>query len=426
MMTGEFNSFPVENIWVNREARQRRELTNIEELAESIKKIGLIHPIVIKRATGELVVGERRFTAVQQLGWTQIPVQFLDELSARDLQFIELEENLRRVNITWQEECTAIRNYHDLHRQENATWTQEDTAESLGYSTSYVSDRLQVATKLADDRVSAAPKFSTARNIVGRQVARERASEVITALAASSDEYVPAKKEAPIYNGDFLEWSAAYTGSRFNLIHCDFPYGVGMHKSDQGGGASFGTYADSPDVYWTLLRGLATAMDNVVADSAHLMFWFSMDYYHETKTLLEGMGWRINPFPLVWLKSDNTGIIPDANRGPRRIYETAFYGSRGDRQIVTPVSNGFSYPGREKSIHMNEKPVPMLSHFLRMFVDEYTVFLDPTCGSANAVKAARSLGAPTVLGIERDTEFYNLAKDHFYDTAEPDLFPEAL
>src|SRR5690606_9324370 len=118
-----------------------------------------------------------------------------------------------------------------------------------------------------------------------------------------------APKVVPIINYDFRKWVEEYEGPMFNFIHCDFPYGVGMDKSDQGAGAEFGTYEDSPDVYWELLDTLAVAMSNVVSNSAHLMFWFSMDYYQLTLEKLTDMGWRVNPFPLIWTKSDNTGII---------------------------------------------------------------------------------------------------------------------
>ena len=59
-----------------------------------------------------------------------------------------------------------------------------------------------------------------------------------------------------------------------------------------------------------------------------------------------------------------------------------------------------------KTVHMSEKPLHMLAHFFRMFVDESTVMLDPTCGSANAVIQAELMGAKTVLGIERDEIFH--------------------
>jgi DNA modification methylase len=58
---------------------------------------------------------------------------------------------------------------------------------------------------------------------------------------------------------------------------------------------------------------------------------------------------------------------------------------------------------------MSVKPEPMLKHFFEMFVDESTIFLDPTCGSGSSVRAAESLGAAHVLGLERDPEFHESA-----------------
>lgn len=417
MTSGEFKSFPLGEIFVNREARQRRELKEVDELADSINRLGLINPVVITR-DGELRAGERRYTACKQLGWTHIPVQFLDELDELTLHLIELEENTKRLDLTWQEECAAILEYDRLRREADPEWDNRDTAKALGISDRDVGRKKSVAEALekGDERVKDAPKLSTAVGIVTRTKEREKAS----ALAKIAGKEESEVTEAPIRNDDFSTWADKYSGPKFNLIHCDFPYGVNADKHAQGAAKSHGGYADSEEIYWGLIDTLAGAMDNVVAESAHLIFWFSMDYYNETKRKLEEMGWTVNPFPLIWFKSDNTGILPDPSRGPRRIYETAFFGSRGDRKVVQAVGNATSYPGREKSIHMSEKPRGMLRHFLRMVVDEYTQFLDPTCGSANAVRVAQDLGAGTVLGIERDKEFYSLAKEHYND---PDILP---
>lgn len=426
MTSGQFTSTPLTAIVVNREERQRRELRGIDELAESINRLGLIHPITIDE-NGVLIAGERRFTAVKLLGWTHVPTQLVSDLDPLTHQAIELEENVKRLDITWQERALAMQRFAELRKeQEGGHISQASVAQELGLSAQDVSRNLAVAKALTsgNERVAKADKFSTALNIVERENSRAQSSAIekieakTTELVSLPDEEVPTKpavKIAPILNEDFHEWAAAYTGQRFNFIHCDFPYGVGMHKSDQGAGQEYGTYADGEDVYWKLLDTLKMGMDNVVADSAHLMFWFSMDFYQRTFDELTSMGWKVNAFPLVWLKSDNTGIIPDANRGPRRIYETAFFASRGDRKIVQAKSNAFAFPGREKSIHMNEKPVAMLKHFMTMFVDEYSFVLDPTAGSANALKAAEALGAGRVLGLERDPEFFIRSRDAYFD-----------
>jgi ParB family chromosome partitioning protein len=423
MTSGIFNSTPIDSIIINRDERQRRELRGIEELAESINRLGLIHPIVIDEQ-GVLIAGERRLTAMKLLGWTAVPTQLESSLDPLKHQAIELEENIKRLDITWQERALAMQRFAEIRREEEPALSQAKIAEELGLSSMDVSRNLAVAKALTsgNDRVAKADRFSTALNIVERENSRKAAStfdkvetKAAATIALPDDEPVaPKVRKPPLLNEDFHEWAAAYSGQPFNFIHCDFPYGVGMHKSDQGAGQEYGEYADSPDVYWELLETLKMGMSNVVAESAHLMFWFSMDFYQRTFDLLTEMGWRVNPFPLVWVKSDNTGIIPDANRGPRRIYETAFFASRGDRQIVGAKANAYSHPGRDKSIHMNEKPVPMLKHFMEMFVDEYSFVLDPTAGSANALKAAEALGAGRVLGLERDPEFFARSSEAYF------------
>lgn len=421
MTSGQFEHVSPDFIFVVREGRQRRELKDIEALAKSIADNGLIHPPVIKR-DGELIVGERRWTAIKSLGWTSLPIQWVDELSEIELHAIEYEENVGRADITWQDRINAVEQYHKLRLTQDPTWKVTQTAERLGVTADNIHHQLGVAKAMKNDpRIAAAPKLSTAKSMTWRQnsraasVANDKIEEQITGVA-------PTKKVPPIVNDDFHLFTASYTGNPYNLIHCDFPYGIDMHETDQGGARhEFGGYSDGVDVYWDLLDTLAAAMSNVVAAKAHLIFWFSMKHYTETKARLEAMGWKVNTHPLVWMKSDNLGVIPDAKRGPRQIYETAFLASRGDLFINTPVSNAFAHPGKGKEIHMNEKPVTMLKHFLRMVCDEYTRALDPTCGSGNALKAATSLGAPTVLGIERDPAFFARSVEAYFADDEPEL-----
>ncbi len=78
------------------------------------------------------------------------------------------------------------------------------------------------------------------------------------------------------------------------------------------------------------------------------------------------------------------------------------------------MANSFAYPGRrDGAIHASEKPYMMLRHFLRMVCDEYSLVLDPTCGSGNALKVAEDLKAPLVLGLEQLPEFYEIARDNW-------------
>ena len=53
--------------------RQRRDMGDIDGLAESIEDIGLLHPITVDEQ-GRLLAGVRRLAACKRLGWKDIPV----------------------------------------------------------------------------------------------------------------------------------------------------------------------------------------------------------------------------------------------------------------------------------------------------------------------------------------------------------------
>jgi ParB family chromosome partitioning protein len=75
--------------------RDRTELGDLTELADSIAAVGLLHPIVVT-ANLDLVAGGRRLTAVKQLGWTEVPVTVVDWFTAEQALRAEADENTCR------------------------------------------------------------------------------------------------------------------------------------------------------------------------------------------------------------------------------------------------------------------------------------------------------------------------------------------
>lgn len=413
MTSGSFTSILIGAINVNRAERQRRDLPNIDTLADSIRRLGLIHPIVIDRENN-LVAGERRLSACVALGWTHINAQFSDDLDPLVRHAIELEENIKREALPWQDECRAVAEYHELRSSQEPDWTQAKTGEALGLDQSDISNKIKVAQALdsGHELVLNAPRLSTAKGIVRRAESRAAESELLS-LGGGSATSEPEPLSGPIINADFNEWAGRYTGPKFNFIHCDFPYGINADKFNQGAAATHGGYADTEDTYWNLCITLAANLDRLVAPSAHIMFWFSMHYYQETLDFFEkNTDFKLDPFPLIWTKSDNIGIIPDPERGPRRIYETCLFGSRGDRKIVRPTSNA-DYSPSTRDEHMSIKSEAMLRKFFGMFVDGSTRFLDPTCGSGSSVRAASGIGAGSFVGLEINPDFAARANINF-------------
>src|SRR5438045_1809579 len=140
MTSGSFSSVPIIKVWVDRASRQRRTLNNIPSLAYSIRRLGLINPIVITRDF-ELKAGERRLEACKSIGWTTISAQWYDEVDATQLLLLELEENIKREDITWQEQCLAIDRYHHLRLAQDPAWTASKTAAELGEAIGGISQK---------------------------------------------------------------------------------------------------------------------------------------------------------------------------------------------------------------------------------------------------------------------------------------------
>jgi ParB family chromosome partitioning protein len=102
---------PVGEIRANPEQPRRRfDPAELERLAESIRRHGVIQPVVVRRAeTGyELVVGERRWRAAQQAGLTTIPAVVADVAAPARLE-LALVENVQRHGLNPIELAQAFR-----------------------------------------------------------------------------------------------------------------------------------------------------------------------------------------------------------------------------------------------------------------------------------------------------------------------------
>jgi ParB family transcriptional regulator, chromosome partitioning protein len=79
--------------------RDREEMGDLQALAESIRAVGLLHPIPV---TGEwrLVSGERRLEAAKLLGWDEVPVTIVDLTTVAEVLRAEADENACRKGLT--------------------------------------------------------------------------------------------------------------------------------------------------------------------------------------------------------------------------------------------------------------------------------------------------------------------------------------
>lgn len=112
----------------------------LEELSASIAANGLLQPLVVRPVGDgfELVTGERRWRAVQKLGWTTVPA-IVRELSDEEAAALAMIENLQREDLTAIEEAQG---YRKLLEQFN--WTQTDLARRMGKSQSTIANKLRL------------------------------------------------------------------------------------------------------------------------------------------------------------------------------------------------------------------------------------------------------------------------------------------
>jgi len=138
--------------------RERFDEGALRELAESIKSVGVLQPILV-RQTGdryEIIAGERRYRASRLAGLNEIPAIVRDWDDQRRLE-AALVENLQRDDLNPVEEATGVRKL-----MEAAGLTQERVAERLGKSRPAVANLLRLLTlpedvqkMLVDGRLSA-------------------------------------------------------------------------------------------------------------------------------------------------------------------------------------------------------------------------------------------------------------------------------
>ena len=95
--------------------RVRKNLGDLSSLVESMKRYGLMNPVIVN-SYQELISGQRRLEAAKRLGWRTIAVRVVDD--SDDIQELEMEidENTQRKNFTTDELAEA---YIRLDRLKN-------------------------------------------------------------------------------------------------------------------------------------------------------------------------------------------------------------------------------------------------------------------------------------------------------------------
>ena len=115
-------------------------IEKMEELKESIKKHGIIQPIIVRKmANGyEIVAGERRLKAAKEIGLTKIPAIIKTFNNEKSLE-IALVENIQREDLNPVEQANAFKRLID-----EFNLTQQELAEATGKSRALVANTIRL------------------------------------------------------------------------------------------------------------------------------------------------------------------------------------------------------------------------------------------------------------------------------------------
>lgn len=113
----------------------------LNELADSIKQIGVVQPITLRKQENgkyQIIAGERRFRASQIAGLKSIPA-YVREVNENELMEMALIENIQREDLNAIEEALAYQNLMD-----KCDYTQDQLSERVGKKRATVANYLRL------------------------------------------------------------------------------------------------------------------------------------------------------------------------------------------------------------------------------------------------------------------------------------------
>ena len=412
--------------------RHRRDFdpAKLNELRESIETLGLLHAIVLREEENKmiLVAGERRWRAIgdlYDLGGTFryddedvpngcIPYVNLGELSEIDRESAELEENIRRDDLTWQEQASATARLARLRAKQAAAahlpdpshvdLAEEITGQRVGQGRETIRRELIVAQHLDNPEVAAAKNVDEAFKVLKKQESVKKNQEIAERIGR-----VFTADAHKLFNEDAVGWLAQCPEGQYDCILTDPPYGMGADEFGDSGGNAAGAhgYADDDATFRRCLDALVLASMRITKPQAHLYVFCDLDRFTAMRAQFEAAGWWVHRTPLIWFKP-NGNRVPWPQNGPQRKWEMILYAVKGKRPVNTIGPDLIECSSDANLGHAAQKPVKHLLDLLRRSVRPGDSVLDPFMGSGGIVEAAHELKV-SATGVEIDPSAFGIA-----------------
>lgn len=404
----------------------------MHEFADGISKRGLMHPIILRQGDNPeqliLVAGERRLRAVTDLAdlgeqikhdgevvpLGHIPYTLLTDLDELAAEEAELDENIHRQDLTWQERAAAHARLGALRAAQAqargeapptvAAISLEVRGSAEGVHHDTTRQELIVAKHLDNPEVKAAKSVGEAFKILKKQEQTERHRVLGVAVGTTFTADVHSA-----VNRDSLEWMLGYEANSFDCILTDPPYGMSADEFGDSGGLAAGAhgYADDWPNAERCYVALAKEGFRITKPQAHLYAFCDIDRFPLIKAIFYAAGWTVFRTPLIWYKKTGSRA-PWPLEGPQRKYETILYCVKGKRPALKMGGDVLDFSPDENLGHAAQKPVDLYRELLsRTCLPGDSVF-DPFMGTGPIFPAAQALRV-RATGIERDTASYGIA-----------------
>lgn len=416
------------------ESRQRKEFSpqKLRELEESILSVGLLHPIVVRpgvpEAEGEarfprLVAGERRLRTIQSMAERKVeffcngelvplglcPVTFTTDLDEIELKEAELDENIKRVDLTWQERAAALNELMTLRRTQNPEVTRREVATEVADATDRSTAAAEteilraemVSRMMHEPKVAAARSMKEAYNIASKLVEADFHAALFEATGESSSEHT-------LLQGDCSSIMQNLTPGTFDCIITDPPYGMGADTFGNAGPAH--TYKDEKASALMIADNIFFEGAKLCKPEAHLYMFCDIGAFFQLCENAKACGWTVWRTPFIWDKGGASGHNPIPTQGIRRSYELILYAYRGDRPGIQFMSDVLrDIPPVTDGTHAAEKPAELYRRLLSRSCRPGESVLDPCCGTGPIFEAANALRLKAT-GIDLDETFVKLSR----------------
>jgi site-specific DNA-methyltransferase (adenine-specific) len=429
----ELKVIPITSIIV--EERFREEYGDIDTLAASIKKEGIIQPLAVcARVDGSyrLLAGGRRIKACSQAGISEIPVRIYPAtLSELEMRSIELMENIARKDMSWVEATNLKSEIHKLqiaiHGVKTSTspdapgQSKRDTAELLGVSVGGLVYDLKLAEAMAAfPQLKEAKTKGDAHKLLNRleeeMLLQEISSRIARKNAITPIEIIRQKLCDSYLINDFFTGVRQIPNNSMDLIEIDPPYSLGLgtssiKKTDDSMQTSTKNYNEIPvDQYVPFLDNLFKECYRVMSENSWLICWFAQEPWFEiVYQALRRVGLQGTRVVGIWNKENSPGQCNQPNLYLANTYEAFFYMRKGNPAITKQGrSNVYNYKtvASLRKIHPTERPVELIQEVLQTFSWSGARLLVPFLGSGNTLLAATNIEV-SAIGFDLSQEYKN-------------------